>query len=46
MTYGSFQSDLQGAELFDLDSQGLDGALKSLNLGVSSIDTENSIILQ
>merc|ERR1719500_1521093 len=41
---GSFQSDLQGAELFDLDSQGLDGALKSLNLGVSSIDISGLIV--
>ena len=45
-TYGSFQVDLQGAEFFDLDSQGLDGALKTLDLGVSSIDTRNGIILE
>merc|ERR1719429_128273 len=41
---GSFQGDLQGAELFDLDSQGLDSALKTLDLGVSSIDISGLIV--
>ena len=41
LTYGSFQCDLKLAELLDLDIESLDGAFKTLNLGVSSIDTEN-----
>ena len=39
-TYGSLKCDLKLTEFFNLDSESLNGALKGLDLGVSSVDTK------